>query len=57
MDKKYGNINDYIKDELNGDAGRLIQDIKESKMIEKNLNENNKKCLKIKNLIKKLIIS
>jgi len=59
MDKKYGNINDYIKDELNGDSGRLIHDIMEAKEIEKNLRKNdkkknNKKYSKIKKLIIKI---
>ncbi len=55
MDKRYGNINDYIKNELNGDSGRLIHDMIEAKEIEKKLKKNNKKCriYIIKNLIKK----
>ena len=54
MNRKYGDINDYIKNELNGDSGRLIYDLNEVKRMEKNLHKNKKYHIKIKKLLKKI---
>ncbi len=53
MYKKYGNIDDYIKNELNGDSGRLMHDIEEARSMDKNLHRN-KIYIKIKDLLKKI---
>ncbi len=44
MGKKYGDINNYIKNELNGDSGKLIHDIMEAEKLYKMEKTHNKKC-------------
>ena len=45
MKRKNGDINDYIKNELNGDGGRLVHDIGEARELYKNVKKiHNKKC-------------